>query len=115
MMSSTQSTGASRSPTGGVSRRDSLVMAAFDQIARAGLEGLRLRNVAAAVGLDHSTLHHYFPTKEALIAGVLRYTTDQLRTSLRSDGSRADQLRRHLRFVSQTIQDRPELFLVLAE
>lgn len=33
-------------------------------------EGLRLRQVADAVGIDHSTLHHHVATKQDLVEGV---------------------------------------------
>jgi len=52
-------------------RRQALVEAALDEIAERGFEGLRTREVAAHVGLNVATLHYYFPTKEALIRGVL--------------------------------------------
>ncbi|MBV8931140.1 MAG: TetR family transcriptional regulator [Kutzneria sp.] len=98
-----------------VDRRRALVQAAFDQIAQRGLEGLRLRAVAVAAGLDHSSLHHYFPTKEDLIASVVEYTTAQLWPTLRSGRSPADRIRRHLRLMAHTMRERPELFVVLCE
>ncbi|MGH7866693.1 MAG: TetR/AcrR family transcriptional regulator [Candidatus Dormibacteraceae bacterium] len=96
-------------------RRQELVEAAFAQIARKGLEGLRLREVAAAVDLDNSTLHHYFPTKEDLIANVVEYATGQLLTTLRPEGSPTDQIRRHLRLMARVMREWPELFVVLCE
>lgn len=99
----------------GADRRRSLVEAAFRQIAVKGLEGLRLRDVATAVGLDHSTLHHYFPTKEDLIADVVSYATDRLWTTVPTTGNPADQIRRHLQAIGQVMRRCPELFLVLGE
>lgn len=54
-------------------RRGELVRAAYDLIADKGLEGLRTRDIAAAVGLNISTLHYHFDTKQALLAGVVEY------------------------------------------
>jgi len=54
-------------------RRGELVRAAFDLIADKGLEGLRTRDIAAAVGINISTLHYHFATKEALLAGVVEH------------------------------------------
>ena len=51
--------------------------AAFERVAEIGFEGLRLRQVAEQVGIDHSTLHHHFATKQALIVAVAEYTTRQ--------------------------------------
>jgi len=41
-------------------RRQELVEAGVRSIAECGFEGLRLRIVAADVGIDHSTVHHYW-------------------------------------------------------
>jgi AcrR family transcriptional regulator len=62
-------------------RRRSIVEAAFKAIADEGFEGLRTRDIADIVGINSATLHHYFPTKEDLIAGV----ADHLEARLRSE------------------------------
>ena len=49
----------SRQTRVGQDRRQALVEAAYRRIAECGFEGLRLRDVAAEVGIDHSTIHHY--------------------------------------------------------
>lgn len=54
-------------------RRTQIVEAAFARITKVGLEGLRTRDVAARVGINIATLHHYFPAKEDLIAAVGHY------------------------------------------
>jgi AcrR family transcriptional regulator len=51
-------------------RRRQIVETAFDTIAEKGFEGLRTRDVAERVGINSATLHHYFPSKEALVEGV---------------------------------------------
>ena len=66
-------------------RRKLIVEAAFKTIARDGFEGLRTRDIAEQIGINSATLHHYFPTKEDLIAGV----ADHLETRLRSEKSPA--------------------------
>lgn len=45
--------------------------AAHALTAEKGFEGLRVREVAARVGVNNATLHYYFPTKEALIGAVV--------------------------------------------
>src|SRR3989475_2812083 len=96
-------------------RQEALVRAAFNQIAERGFEGLRTREVAAGVGLNIATLHYYFPTKEALIRGVVEHAMGRFRTTLAPHGSPADQLRNHLRAVRQLLRDEPELGAVMAE
>jgi AcrR family transcriptional regulator len=96
-------------------RREELVLAAFRLIAQHGFEGLRTRDVAAEVGVNIATLHYYFPTKEALIRGVVDYATQRFRSTLEPHGSPADQLRNHLRAVRKLLLDEPDLATVMGE
>jgi AcrR family transcriptional regulator len=96
-------------------RRHALVLAAFNQIAERGFEGLRTREVAAEVGLNIATLHYYFPTKEALIRGVVEHAMDRFRSTLAPHGSPADQLGNHLRAVRKLLRDEPQLGTVMGE
>jgi AcrR family transcriptional regulator len=96
-------------------REQALVLAAFNQIAQRGFEGLRTREVAAGVGLNIATLHYYFPTKEALIRGVVAHAMDRFRSTLAPHGSPADQLRNHLRAVRKLLRDEPEVGAVMGE
>src|SRR4030081_66512 len=96
-------------------RQQALVRAAFNQIAERGFEGLRTREVAAGVGLNIATLHYYFPTKEALIRGVVAHAMDRFRSTLAPHGSPADQLRNHLRAVRKLLRDEPEVGAVMGE
>jgi len=54
----------------GEERRRALIDAAFASIAEEGFEGLRTRDIAKRAGMNVATLHHYFPTKEALVRAV---------------------------------------------
>jgi AcrR family transcriptional regulator len=96
-------------------RKQALVLAAFNQIAQRGFEGLRTREVAAGVGLNIATLHYYFPTKEALIRGVVAHAMERFRSTLAPHGSPADQLRNHLRAVRKLLRDEPEVGAVMGE
>src|ERR1700730_981193 len=96
-------------------RQKALVQAAFNQIAERGFEGLRTREVAAGVGLNIATLHYYFPTKEALIRGVVQHAMDRFRSTLAPHGTSSGQLRNHLRAVRKLLMDEPELGSVMGE
>src|SRR5437879_12209474 len=96
-------------------RQQALVQAAFNQIAERGFEGLRTREVAAGVGLNIATLHYYFPTKEALIRGVVAHAMDRFRSTLAPHGSPADQLRNHLRAVRKLLREEPQVSAVMGE
>jgi AcrR family transcriptional regulator len=96
-------------------RQHELVLAAFNQVAARGFEGLRTREVAAEVGLNIATLHYYFPTKEALIRGVVDEAMRRFRSTLEPHGSPANQLRTHLRAVRQLLRTDPKLRAVMGE
>ena len=89
--------------------------AAFEAIARRGFEGLRLREVARSVGIDHSTLHHYFATKQHLIEAVVIRATAPLYETIPEESQGGDRLTEHLLTLADAIGREPELFVVLAE
>ncbi|MGH3588050.1 MAG: TetR/AcrR family transcriptional regulator [Pseudonocardia sp.] len=96
-------------------RRAQLVEAAFRRVAEAGFEGLRLRQVAEDVGIDHSTLHHHFATKQHLIEAVAAYTTRRFWGAGPEAPTPADALRAHLRALQRMIAEEPDLFAVTVE
>src|SRR3954452_21828708 len=96
-------------------RRRELVDAAYRRIARDGFEGLRTRDVAADVGVNIATLHYYFPTKEALIRGVIGQAMHRFRATIPAEGSPEEQLRGHLRALARLIRDDQQLWSVMGE
>ena len=98
-----------------VDRRQDLVAAAYQQIARLGFEGLRTRDVAAAAGVNVATLHYYFPTKEALIGDVLKHAMQRFRSTMPAGGLPADQFRQHFAGIKRLVRAEPELFAVMGE
>ena len=108
-------TDATSAPASREERRDALVLAAYNQIAERGFEGLRTREVAAEAGVNIATLHYYFPTKEALIRGVVEHAMRRFRSTLAPHGTPEAQLRNHLRAVRRLLQDEPQLGAVMGE
>jgi AcrR family transcriptional regulator len=102
-------------PQTGEERRQALVRAAFGCIAEKGFEGLRLRDVAAEAGIDHSTLHHYFTSKQDLVAGVVDHATRQFWPTMPAEGGATDRLQYHLAALGRMIREQPTLFTVMAE
>ena len=96
-------------------RRAELIQAAYEQLAEHGFEGLRTRDVADAVGLNVATLHYYFPTKEALIRGVVGQALTRFQSTLSATGSATDQLRGHFSGLRRLSRSDPELFAVMGE
>ncbi|MGH3898947.1 MAG: TetR/AcrR family transcriptional regulator [Pseudonocardiaceae bacterium] len=102
-------------PRRGEDRRRLLVHATFDAIAEKGFEGLRLRAVAAQAGIDHSTLHYYFPTRQDLVAAAVEFATSQFWTTTPDGGAPTERLSTHLATLARMIQQQPALFTVLRE
>lgn len=96
-------------------RRQDLVLAAVQLLAEKGFEGLRTRDVAARAGVNIATLHYYFPTKEALIAGVVEHVVGRFRSTLEPHGSGDRQLVNHLRAVRRLLREEPEVGTVMGE
>lgn len=90
-------------------------MAAFRRVAEVGFEGLRLRQVAEDAGIDHSTLHHYFASKQDLVQAVTEYTTGQFVPTAPAGRTPPERLRAHLAALQQLMHERPELLTVSAE
>jgi AcrR family transcriptional regulator len=102
-------------PTLPPDRRQALIAAAYQQIADRGFEGLRTREVAAAVGVNIATLHYYFPTKESLIGDVLKHAMQRFRSTMPAGGATTDQLRAHFAGIRRLAREEPELFAVMGE
>jgi AcrR family transcriptional regulator len=98
-----------------IDRRRDLVSAAYQRIASEGFEGLRTRDVAADAGVNIATLHYYFPTKEALIRGVIGQAMQRFNATLPAHGSPVQQLRGHLRALSELMKSDRQLWAVLGE
>lgn len=108
----------------GTDRCHELVRIAYKHIVEKGFEGLRVRDVAQEAGINHATLHYYFPTKEALIQGVVDYLVEEFQTNRapRSGEERQpevsgalDELRREIEDVRYRFHKMPDMFVVLAE
>jgi TetR/AcrR family transcriptional regulator, transcriptional repressor for nem operon len=57
---------------------NAIMDAAERRIRLGGFNGFSFRELAADVGVKSSSVHYYFPTKEALAAAVVRRYTDRL-------------------------------------
>jgi AcrR family transcriptional regulator len=99
-------------------RSSEVVRAAYALISERGMEGLRTREVAERVGINSATLHYYFPTKEALIRGVVEHLMQELRTSRASPAhpqSALDLLRAEFTDIRLRLKESPDQFVVLSE
>jgi AcrR family transcriptional regulator len=103
----------------GTDRREQLVSIAMDLIATHGFEGLRFQKVAKQAGINNATLYYHFPTKEALIQGVVSHLTGELKKTRRRPNDEPVTARQELRFefrdVRELLRAQPKLFIVLIE
>jgi AcrR family transcriptional regulator len=113
-----------RAPRAKADRQRELVRVAYRQLTEKGFEGLRVRDVAREAGVNHATLLYYFPTKEALIQGVMEYLLQEFRTNCapRSNGEAHEstpaplaQLRYEFADLRYRFRETPEMFVVLTE
>ena len=96
-------------------RRRALVDAAFQSLATDGFEGLRMRGIAAAVGLNIATVHYHFPTKEDLVRAVVEHAQARFAASIPDVGPPVERLREYLAGVRRMFVAEPDLCQVLTE
>jgi TetR/AcrR family transcriptional repressor of bet genes len=68
-------------------RRVAIAQSVWDLMARSGIQGVTMRNVAAHARMSLGQLQHYFPTKDALLTCAYELVTEQVanRVSTRED------------------------------
>ncbi|MCW3061331.1 MAG: putative transcriptional regulator, TetR family [Capsulimonas sp.] len=104
----------------GDKRRRELVSAAYRLIEEKGFEGLRVRDVAAAAGVNIATLHYYFPDKEDLIRGVIEhivqeFISDNAPIVHNTQMSAADQMQAVIANLENRVRDHAGMCVVLNE
>lgn len=50
---------------------------AYDMMGQEGLESIHARTVAAKLGINHATVHYYFPNRTDLLLGVAEFALEQ--------------------------------------
>ena len=100
-------------------RKTDLVEIAYRLIAQNGLEGFRIRQVAAEAGIDNGTLHYHFPSKDALILGVVDYLMEDLKNnravSKSAEPTALDELHMEFEDIRLRLHRTPEQFIVLSD
>jgi AcrR family transcriptional regulator len=105
-------------------RKNDIAAVAARQIARDGLEGLRIRKIASEAGISHATLLHSFPSKQSVIMGVVAGILEDFRGPGATEGARTggsgppsalEQLREEFADLRRRMTRSPGLFMVLTE
>jgi AcrR family transcriptional regulator len=65
-------------PPAAPARREEVLEAALELVAEHGVTGASLRMLAKRLKMSQPSLYHYFPSKDALIAEVLDYSTSRM-------------------------------------
>lgn len=78
-------------------RRSEIMKAGYDLMGQKGLESVHARSVAAELGINHATVHYYFPKRIDLLVGVADYALEQFqrdrlkfREGLDTDGDKLE-------------------------
>ncbi|MCW5938140.1 MAG: TetR/AcrR family transcriptional regulator [Fimbriimonadaceae bacterium] len=54
-------------------RRQTILATAYGMMGTKGLEAVHARTVAAEIGINHATVHYYFPKRSDLLMGIADY------------------------------------------
>jgi AcrR family transcriptional regulator len=82
--------------------RELVLDAAVALVDRDGLDGLSMRKLGAALGVEAMTLYHYLPNKASLLDGLVEWVVEHSATVPAADGARWDQM---LRRFAETFRD----------
>ena len=97
------------SPRGREAVEEALLEAASELFAEYGPRATSVRQIAAAAGVNHGLVHHYFGSKGGLLQVVLERLAAQLAehssSQLATDPSLAEKLDRHWRIIARSLLD----------
>lgn len=90
-------------------RRDEILRATLRVIIRKGFAAVTTRDVTAEVGVTHGLLHHYFPSRDELVAAAFELAATEdlahLQEEVAGGTDPVDRLRRYLRYYGPTGDD----------
>jgi len=94
--------------------REAVAEAALAQIDAKGLEGLSMRTLGAALGVEAMALYHHFPSKGELLDAVLERLLDEVELPPAGSMPPLDRLRRSVESYRQVAVRHPQAFILLA-
>lgn len=72
------------------SRKEEILDRALELVRETGLGGLRIRHLAARVGVTEGALYRHFPSKEAILLALAERVAERLLTPIRTLAARRD-------------------------
>ena len=94
--------------------RDAIVTAALAEIDAKGLEGLSMRRLGAALGVEAMALYHHFPSKDKLLDGVMERLLAESELPPPGSMPALERLRTFVRSYRQIAIRHPRAFVLLA-
>lgn len=99
--------------TTGEATRERIIAAAIRCVARTGLSGATIREIATAAGITSASLYHYFPTKtellEATVGAAREIALPRLRAAAQRGSHVVDQLAAVFDEADRLARDHPDL------
>lgn len=83
-------------------RRAQILDAAYNLVGANGMEALNARSVANEVGINHATVHYYFPTRKDLVLALADSMVERLardRSRFPTEGTEAERIEASLALV----------------
>lgn len=100
-------------------RREQLLAAAAQVFARKGLAATKIADVAAAAGISHGLVYHYFPSKEelftALVEQIMNGAVWVAQAASGQPGTPVERLHWMLSMMLMGMEQQPEFFLVMIQ
>ncbi|HTT36507.1 MAG TPA: TetR/AcrR family transcriptional regulator C-terminal domain-containing protein [Burkholderiales bacterium] len=94
--------------------REAIAEAALAQIDAKGLEGLSMRALGGALGVEAMALYHHFPSKGELLDAVLERLLDEVEFPPAGSMPPLDRLRRSVESYRRVAVRHPQAFILLA-
>ncbi len=88
-----------------------MIETAVRLISRKGLEALSVASLAREMGIDRTTVYYHFENREAMVAAVKAWSSEQLASAFRPIGSRAERID----YISRFVLENPELIKLWIE
>lgn len=93
--------------------REQILVTALGIIDREGIDAMRMRRLAAELGVDPMAIYHHLPSKEAVLTGVTELVFSDLQLPAAGDSSWQDQVRAFARAYRQLVLAHANLVLHL--
>jgi len=105
-------------PTTSTPRQDEIIDRTLELVRKSGLGGLTTRKIAERVGFTEAALFHHYPTKQALVLGLMDRLEEMLVVPIRSiandtAASPAERLERMIRHHTRLVLDHESLPITL--